>query len=68
MAVPGAGAGPGGGGVLGRCGWLAAGCGMSGFPGGRSGLMPQYGAVLGLPFGVEGIFFVLKAIFAGIDL
>jgi len=32
------------------------------------GLMRQYGAVLGLPFGVEGIFFFLEAIFAGIYL
>jgi cytochrome bd ubiquinol oxidase subunit I len=32
------------------------------------GLMSQYGAVLGLPFGVEGIFFFLEAIFAGIYL
>src|SRR6516165_2410765 len=31
------------------------------------GLMRQYGAVLGFPFGVEGIFF-LEAIFAGIYL
>jgi cytochrome d ubiquinol oxidase subunit I len=30
--------------------------------------MSQYGAVLGLPFGVEGIFFFLEAIFAGIYL
>ena len=32
------------------------------------GLMRQYGAVLGVPFGVEGIFFFLEAIFAGIYL
>ena len=32
------------------------------------GLMRAYGAVLGLPFGVEGIFFFLEAIFAGIYL
>src|SRR5271163_3072396 len=32
------------------------------------GLMRQYGAVLGLPFGVEGLFFFLEAIFAGIYL
>src|SRR5215831_3189128 len=32
------------------------------------GLMRQYGAVLGLPFGIEGIFFFLEAIFAGIYL
>jgi cytochrome d ubiquinol oxidase subunit I len=32
------------------------------------GLMRQYGAVLGIPFGVEGIFFFLEAIFAGIYL
>jgi cytochrome bd ubiquinol oxidase subunit I len=32
------------------------------------GLMRQYGAVLGFPFGVEGIFFFLEAIFAGIYL
>ncbi len=30
------------------------------------GLMRRYGAVLGLPFGVEGLFFFLEAIFAGI--
>src|ERR1700751_3902517 len=27
------------------------------------GLMRQYGAVLGVPFGVEGLFFFLEAIF-----
>src|SRR6516165_4743603 len=32
------------------------------------GLMRQYGSVLGFPFGVEGIFFFLEAIFAGIYL
>jgi cytochrome bd ubiquinol oxidase subunit I len=32
------------------------------------GLMRGYGAVLGFPFGVEGIFFFLEAIFAGIYL
>ncbi len=32
------------------------------------GLMRQYGAVLGLPFGVEGIFFFLEAIFTAIYL
>ncbi len=32
------------------------------------GLMGRYGAVLGFPFGVEGIFFFLEAIFAGIYL
>jgi cytochrome d ubiquinol oxidase subunit I len=32
------------------------------------GLMRQYGAVLGLPFGIEGLFFFLEAIFAGIYL
>jgi cytochrome d ubiquinol oxidase subunit I len=32
------------------------------------GLMRQYGGVLGFPFGVEGIFFFLEAIFAGIYL
>ncbi len=32
------------------------------------GLMRAYGAVLGLPFGVEGLFFFLEAIFAGIYL
>jgi cytochrome bd ubiquinol oxidase subunit I len=32
------------------------------------GLMRRYGAVLGLPFGVEGIFFFLEAIFAAIYL
>jgi cytochrome d ubiquinol oxidase subunit I len=32
------------------------------------GLMRRYGAVLGLPFGVEGIFFFLEAIFTGIYL
>ena len=32
------------------------------------GLMRQYGAVLGVPFGVEGLFFFLEAIFAGIYL
>jgi cytochrome bd ubiquinol oxidase subunit I len=31
-------------------------------------LMRRYGAVLGLPFGIEGIFFFLEAIFAGIYL
>ena len=30
--------------------------------------MRQYGAVLGLPFGIEGLFFFLEAIFAGIYL
>src|SRR6202021_3976632 len=32
------------------------------------GLMRTYGAVLGLPFGFEGIFFFLEAIFTGIYL
>ncbi len=32
------------------------------------GLMRQYGAVLGFPFAVEGLFFFLEAIFAGIYL
>src|SRR6204780_2561774 len=32
------------------------------------GLMRKYGAVLGLPFGFEGIFFFLEAIFTGIYL
>ena len=32
------------------------------------GLMRQYGAVLGVPFAVEGLFFFLEAIFAGIYL
>jgi cytochrome bd ubiquinol oxidase subunit I len=32
------------------------------------GLMRQYGAVLGLPFGIEGIFFFLEAIFTAIYL
>jgi cytochrome bd ubiquinol oxidase subunit I len=32
------------------------------------GLMRRYGAVLGFPFGVEGLFFFLEAIFAGIYL
>jgi cytochrome bd ubiquinol oxidase subunit I len=32
------------------------------------GLMRQYGAVLGVPFGVEGLFFFLEAIFVGIYL
>ncbi|NMO49971.1 cytochrome ubiquinol oxidase subunit I [Actinoplanes sp. TBRC 11911] len=32
------------------------------------GLMRDYGAVLGFPFGVEGLFFFLEAIFAGIYL
>ena len=32
------------------------------------GLMRQYGSVLGVPFGVEGLFFFLEAIFAGIYL
>src|SRR5689334_16729655 len=32
------------------------------------GLMRRYGAVLGVPFGVEGLFFFLEAIFAGIYL
>jgi cytochrome bd ubiquinol oxidase subunit I len=30
------------------------------------GLMRQYGAVLGLPFGIEGLFFFLEAIFTAI--
>ncbi len=30
--------------------------------------MRQYGAVLGVPLGVEGLFFCLEAIFAGIYL
>jgi cytochrome bd ubiquinol oxidase subunit I len=32
------------------------------------GLMHKYGAVLGLPFGIEGIFFFLEAIFTAIYL
>jgi cytochrome d ubiquinol oxidase subunit I len=32
------------------------------------GLMGRYGAVLGFPFSIEGIFFFLEAIFAGIYL
>jgi cytochrome d ubiquinol oxidase subunit I len=32
------------------------------------GLMRQYGAVLGFPFGVEGVFFFLEAIFTAIYL
>jgi cytochrome d ubiquinol oxidase subunit I len=32
------------------------------------GLMRRYGAVLGFPFGVEGLFFFLEAIFAGVYL
>jgi cytochrome bd ubiquinol oxidase subunit I len=32
------------------------------------GLMRSYGAVLGLPFGFEGIFFFLEAIFTGVYL
>jgi cytochrome bd ubiquinol oxidase subunit I len=32
------------------------------------GLMSRYGAVLGLPFGVEGLFFFLEAIFTAIYL
>ena len=32
------------------------------------GLMRQYGAVLGVPFAVEGLFFFLEAIFAGMYL
>jgi cytochrome d ubiquinol oxidase subunit I len=32
------------------------------------GLMRRYGAVLGLPFGIEGLFFFLEAIFVGIYL
>src|SRR6201995_695602 len=32
------------------------------------GLMSRYGAVLGVPFGFEGIFFFLEAIFTGIYL
>jgi cytochrome d ubiquinol oxidase subunit I len=32
------------------------------------GLMRTYGAVLGVPFGFEGIFFFLEAIFTGIYL
>jgi cytochrome d ubiquinol oxidase subunit I len=34
----------------------------------RPGLMRQYGAVLGFPFGVEGLFFFLEAIFTAIYL
>jgi cytochrome d ubiquinol oxidase subunit I len=30
------------------------------------GLMRQYGSVLGLPFGFEGVFFLLEAIFTAI--
>jgi cytochrome d ubiquinol oxidase subunit I len=32
------------------------------------GLMSQYGAVLGIPFGIEGLFFFLEAIFTAIYL
>ncbi len=32
------------------------------------GLMRQYGGVLGFPFGIEGLFFFLEAIFTGIYL
>src|SRR5579859_5713556 len=32
------------------------------------GLMRQYGSVLGIPFGFEGIFFFLEAIFTGVYL
>src|SRR6201995_3239537 len=32
------------------------------------GLMRQYGPVLGFPFGIEGLFFFLEAIFAGVYL
>src|ERR1700738_5004378 len=32
------------------------------------GLMRRYGAVLGLPFGIEGLFFFLEAIFTAIYL
>jgi cytochrome d ubiquinol oxidase subunit I len=32
------------------------------------GLMRQYGAVLGLPFGIEGLFFFLEAVFTAIYL
>jgi cytochrome d ubiquinol oxidase subunit I len=32
------------------------------------GLMRQYGAVVGIPFGVEGIFFFLEAVFTGVYL
>ncbi|MDQ1486704.1 MAG: cytochrome bd ubiquinol oxidase subunit [Actinomycetota bacterium] len=32
------------------------------------GLMRQYGAVLGLPFGFEGVFFLLEAVFTAIYL
>src|ERR1700744_5028284 len=32
------------------------------------GLMRKYGAVLGLPFGIEGLFFFLEAIFTAIYL
>jgi cytochrome d ubiquinol oxidase subunit I len=32
------------------------------------GLMRRYGAVLGFPFAIEGLFFFLEAIFAGIYL
>ncbi|HEV3381160.1 MAG TPA: cytochrome ubiquinol oxidase subunit I [Trebonia sp.] len=32
------------------------------------GLMRQYGSVLGVPFGAEGLFFFLEAIFSGIYL
>ena len=32
------------------------------------GLMRQYGAVLGFPFAIEGLFFFLEAIFAGVYL
>jgi cytochrome d ubiquinol oxidase subunit I len=34
----------------------------------RPGLMRRYGAVLGFPFGVEGLFFFLEAIFTVIYL
>ena len=32
------------------------------------GLMRQYGSVLGFPFAIEGLFFFLEAIFAGVYL
>src|SRR5246127_3705355 len=32
------------------------------------GLMRQYGSVLGFPFSVEGLFFFLEAVFAGVYL
>src|SRR5262249_32706970 len=60
--------GGGGGGGVGAGG--GGGSGARGGPqgaGGR-GVMRRYGAVLGFPFAIEGVFFFLEAIFAGIYL